>query len=107
MIFLAPVFTPTSTVNRLLHQLIRIRTHTTFPPQQRQLQLPLMKVVTSLVVVLDLAALLVAQAIGAPRTETRPRDVRRLPGAHPMRLLYVLQSNQPYKHVVLLFQAGP
>jgi hypothetical protein len=47
-----------------------------------------MKVVTPLAVGLDLAALLAAQAIGAPRSEAR--DVRRLlPGVHLMRLLYV------------------
>ena len=47
-----------------------------------------MKVVTPLVVDLDLAALLAAQAIGAPRSEVR--DVHRLlPGAHLMRQLYV------------------
>lgn len=80
-------------MNQPLHQLTRIRTRTTLPPQQRRLQLPLMKVVMLLVVVLDLAALLAAQAIEAPRTETR--DVRRrLPGAHLMRPLYVFQSNQ-------------
>jgi hypothetical protein len=86
------MFTPSSTVNQQFHQLTRIRTHTTLPPPQRRLQLPLTKVVTRLVVVLALAALLAAQAIGALRSETR--DVRRPPGAHLMRPLYVFPSNQ-------------
>ena len=93
IIFLLPVLTSSSTVNQLLHQSTHIRTRTTLPLQLRRLQLPLMKVVTPLVVVLDLAALLAAQAIGAPRSEVP--DVRRLlPGAHLMRLLYVFQSNR-------------
>ena len=82
------MFIPSSIVNQLLPQSTRIRTRTTPPLQLRRLQLPPMKVVTPLVVVLVLAALLAAQAIGAPRSEVR--DVRRLlPGAHLMRQLYV------------------
>ena len=63
------------------------------PLQQQRLRLPLMKVATPLVVVLDLAALLAAQVIGAPRSEVRGAR-RPLPGAHLMRPLYVYQSNQ-------------
>lgn len=80
------MFTSSSTVNQLPHQSTLIRTRTTLPLQQ-QLQLPLMKVVTPLVVVRDLVALLAALVIVAPHLKVQ--DVRRLPGALLMRPLYV------------------
>ena len=80
------MFTSSSTVNQLPHQSTLIRTRTTLPLQQ-QLQLPLMKVVTPLVVVHDLVALLAALVIVAPHLKVQ--DVRRLPGALLMRPLYV------------------
>lgn len=106
MIFLVPVFIFSSTVNQLLLLLTRIRTHTTLPPQQRRLQLPLTKVVTRLVVALDLAALLAALAIGAPRSEVR--DVlRHLPDAPLMRLLYVFQPTIRICMLSYFFKQAP